>query len=181
MTAQALDTQSGGADVKNLSDGSIYATLITSTVAEFGARNEAHNNGINLGVTYTSSDGKVLNPAEIPQGTDFTVTITVGNTSSMRDYTNLALTEVVPSGWEIFNDRLFGSGESRTGYSYRDIRDDRIIWYFDLARGRSKTFRMKMHAAYEGEFTLPSVKCEALYDSRISANSASGTAKVTAE
>ena len=181
VTGRALDTQTGGADVKNTSDGSLYATLITSTVAEFGTRNEAHNNGISLGVTYTSSNGKVLNPAEIPQGTDFTVTITVGNTSSMRDYTNLALTEVVPSGWEIFNDRLFGGGESKTGYSYRDIRDDRVIWYFDLSRGKSKTFRIKMHAAYEGEFSLPSVKCEALYDARVSANSASGTAKVTAE
>ena len=177
----ALDTQAGGADVKNTSGGVIYATLITSTVPEFGARNEARSNGINMTVTYTSSNGKVINPAEIAQGTDFTVTITVGNSSSMRDYTNLALTEVVPSGWEIFNDRLFGSGESRTGYSYRDIRDDRVIWYFDLPTGRSKTFKVKMHAAYEGEFTLPSVKCEALYDAHISANSASGTAKVPAQ
>ena len=82
---------------------------------------------------------------------------------------------------EIFNDRLFGSGETRAGYSYRDIRDDRVIWYFDLPRGRSKTFKVKMHAAYEGEFTHPSVKCEALYDAHISANSASGTAKVVAQ
>ena len=177
----ALDTQSGGADVKNTSDGVIYATLITSTVPEFGARNEARSNGLGMTVTYTSSNGKLLNPAEIPQGTDFTVTITVGNSSTMKDYTNLALTEVVPSGWEIFNDRLFGSGDSRAAYSYRDIRDDRVIWYFDLPRGKSKTFKIKMHAAYEGEFTLPSVKCEALYDAHISANSASGTAKVTSE
>lgn len=177
----ALDTQSGGADVNNTSDGVIYATLITSTVPEFGARNEARSNGLGMTVTYTSSNGKLLNPAEIPQGTDFTVTITVGNSSTMRDYTNLALTEVVPSGWEIFNDRLFGAGDSRAAYSYRDIRDDRVIWYFDLPRGKSKTFKIKMHAAYEGEFTLPSVKCEALYDAHISANSASGTAKVTSE
>ena len=178
----SLDTKSGSAEVKNTSDGVIYATLITSTVPEFGVKNEARNNGLGMTVTYTASNGKVINPAEIPQGTDFTVTITVGNTSSMRDYTNLALTETVPSGWEIFNDRLFGgSGESRTGYNYRDIRDDRVIWYFDLPRGKSKTFKIKMHAAYEGEFTLPSVKCEALYDAHISANSASGTAKVTSE
>ena len=181
VTSLALDTQSGGADVKNNSGGVIYATLITSSVPEFGVKNDAHNNGINMTVTYTSSNGKALNPAEIAQGTDFTVTITVSNTSPMRDYTNLALTEVVPSGWEIFNDRLFGSGPSSSSYSYRDIRDDRVIWYFDLSRGRSKTFKVKMHAAYEGEFTLPSVKCEALYDAHISANSASGTAKVTAQ
>ena len=176
-----LDTQSGGVEVKNTSNGTIYATLITSTKPEFGARNEARANGLSMNVTCTSSNGKTLNPTEIPQGTDFTVTITVGNTSGMRDYTNLALIEMVPSGWEIFNDRLFGSGDSKAAYSYRDIRDDRVIWYFDLPRGRSKTFRMKMHAAYEGEFTLPSVKCEALYDAKISANSASGVAKVVSE
>ena len=166
----ALDTKSGGAEVK-----------ITSVKPEFGARSEARANGLSMSVTCTSEGGKTLNPSEIPQGTDFTVTITVGNTSGVRDYTNLALTEAVPSGWEIFNDRLFGSGESKSAYTYRDIRDDRVIWYFDLPRGRSKTFRVKMHAAYEGEFTLPSVKCEALYDAKISANSASGVAKVVSE
>ena len=177
----ALDTKSGGAEVKNTSDGVIHATLITSVKPEFGARSEARANGLSMSVTCTSEGGKTLNPSEIPQGTDFTVTITVGNTSGVRDYTNLALTEAVPSGWEIFNDRLFGSGESKSAYTYRDIRDDRVIWYFDLPRGRSKTFRVKMHAAYEGEFTLPSVKCEALYDAKISANSASGVAKVVSE
>ena len=181
VTGIALDTKSGGAEVKNTSEGVIYATLITSTKPEFGARTEAHANGLSMSVTYTSEGGKTLNPTEIPQGTDFTVTITVGNSSGMRDYTNLALVEAVPSGWEIFNDRLFGSGESKAAYSYRDIRDDRVIWYFDLPRGRSKTFKIKMHAAYEGEFTLPSVKCEALYDAKISANSASGVAKVVSE
>ena len=181
VTTLALDTKAGSAEVKNTSEGVVYATMVVSTVPEFGVKNEARANGLALTVTYTSSNGQVINPAQIQQGTDFTVTITVGNTSSMKDYTNLALTEVVPSGWEIFNDRLFGSGEGRTNYSYRDIRDDRVIWYFDLPRGKSKTFKVKMHAAYEGEFTLPSVKCEALYDAHISANSASGTAKVTAE
>ena len=177
----ALDTRSGGADVKNNSDGVVYATLITSSVPGSGVKNESRGNGISMNVTYTSSSGKVLNPAEIAQGTDFTVTITVGNSSPMRDYTYLALTEVVPSGWEIFNDRLFSPGETNGGYSNRDIRDDRVIWYFNLPRGRSKTFKVNMRAAYEGEFTLPSVKCEALYDAHVSANSASGTTKVTSE
>ena len=60
-----------------------------------------------------------------------------------------------------------------------DIRDDRVVWHFDLPKGTAKTFRIKMRAAYQGSFNLPPVKCEAMYDARISANTASGTAAVT--
>ena len=86
---------------------------------------------------------------------------------------------MIPSGWEIMNDRLYGGESSKASYNYRDIRDDRVIWFFDLPKGTSKTFRIKMHASYQGEFILPAVKCEAMYDPHISANTASGTAKVT--
>lgn len=174
-----VDPETGGIDVKNISGSDIYASLVTSSSPEGGARTEARSSGLSLEVRYTATDGSLLNPREIRQGTDFTVTVTVGNASGLRNYMNLALTHMVPSGWEIFNDRLFGTEEARTLYSYRDIRDDRIIWHFNLEKGASKSFRIKMHAAYEGEFILPAVKCEALYDARISANTASGTAKVT--
>lgn len=127
----------------------------------------------------TALGSKSLNPHDITQGTDFTVTITVGNSSGFRDYDNLALTEMIPSGWEIVNDRLFGGESSKTSFNYRDIRDDRVIWFFDLPKGVSKTFRIKMHASYQGEFILPAVKCEAMYDPHVSANTASGMAKVT--
>ncbi len=173
-----LDPASGGADIRNDSEGTIYATLVTSIVPQSGSRTEARASGISLNVSYVSEEGKALNPAEIPQGTDFTVTITVGNTSGIRDYTHLALTEAVPSGWEIFNERMTGQGGSDSIVDHMDIRDDRVTWHFDLRKGTSKTFRIKMRAAYEGEFILPAVVCEAMYDSRINASTASGTAKV---
>lgn len=174
-----VDTQNGNIEVTNTSDGTIYATLITSVRPESGDKVEAKSNGLNLKVSYMSESGGILNPHDISQGTDFTVNISVGNTSGSKDYTNLALTEMIPSGWEIVNDRLFGGEIATTAYSYRDIRDDRVSWFFDLAKGTSKTFRIKMHASYQGEFILPAVKCEAMYDPHISANTASGKAKVS--
>ena len=36
-----------------------------------------------------------------------------------------------------------------------------------------------MHASYQGEYILPAVKCEAMYDPRVRANTASGHTKVT--
>jgi len=174
-----VDTQDGNIEITNTTDGTIYATLITSVWPGFGDRVEAKSNGLSLNVIYSTESGRTLNPHDIPQGTDFTVSVSVSNTSGAKDYTNLALTEMIPSGWEIVNDRLFG-GETHTApYSYRDIRDDRVSWFFDLAKGTSKTFRIKMHASYQGEFILPVVKCEAMYDPHITANTASGKAIVS--
>lgn len=174
-----VDTKAGGIDITNTSDASIYATLVTSVIPETGSKVEAKSNGLSLKVSYHTESGKVLNPNDIKQGTDFTVTITVGNTSGTRDYTNLALTEKIPSGWEIVNDRLFSGNASKGTFNYRDIRDDRVSWFFDLAKGSAKTFKVKMHASYQGEFILPIIKCEAMYDPHISANTASGHAKVS--
>lgn len=174
-----VDTECGSIDITNKMNGLLYATLVTSVIPEPGSRVEARSNGLSLSVAYSSLSGKTLTPEKIQQGTDFNVTITVGNTSGAKDYTNLALTEAIPSGWEIINDRLLGQGASKASFTYKDIRDDRVIWFFDLPKGSSKTFRMKMHASYLGEFTLPAIKCEAMYDPHIVANTASGTAKVT--
>ena len=177
--SMSVDTQDGDIKVTNTTDGTIYATLITSVKPEVGDRVEAKSSGLSLKVVYSTESGRIMNPHDIPQGTDFTVTVSVGNTSGSKDYTNLALTEMIPSGWEIVNDRLFGGEISTAAYSYRDIRDDRVSWFFDLAKGSSKTFRIKMHASYQGEFILPAVKCEAMYDPHIAANTASGKAKVS--
>ena len=47
-----------------------------------------------------------------------------------------------------------------------------------MPKGSSKSFKVRLNAAYEGEFVLPVVKCEAMYDPHISANTASGKATV---
>ena len=99
-------------------------------------------------------------------------------TNTGADYVeNLALSERIPSGWEIQNERLRG-GVDNSSSAYKDIRDDRCDWFFGLGRGESKRFVLKLRAAYEGEFVLPAITCEAMYDHHIAANTASGTALV---
>ena len=101
----------------------------------------------------------------------------VSNPTS-RDYKSLALSERVPSGWEIRNDRLRG-GSLDGEADYRDIRDDRCNWFFDLPHGKSRSFTLKLRAAYEGIYTLPAITCSAMYDPHVAANTASGSALVT--
>jgi len=177
--SRTLDGSTGSVTIKNETDGELHATVVTTGRIPAGVQVPAKSSGFRLSVTY-SANGNVINPASIAQGTEFTAAITVTNTNNLEDYTNVALTEMIPSGWEIINERLAGLVvASQNSYDYNDIRDDRTTWYFSLPRGKSKTFKLKLRAAYEGQYTLPSITCEAMYDSLISAATASGTAVVT--
>ena len=95
------------------------------------------------------------------------------------DYRSLALSERVPSGWEILNDRLRMGDASVGEGGFRDIRDDRCDWFFDLPHGASKTFNLKLRAAYEGSYTLPAITCSAMYNPQVAANTESKTTAVT--
>ena len=168
---------SGRVEVKNTSDDLIYATLTTVSRAPALTPVAAAANGLEIAVTYQNADGTTLDPSSIQQGTEFTAIVKVSNPSS-RDYKSLALSERVPSGWEIRNDRLRG-GTGDGEADYRDIRDDRCNWFFDLPHGKSRSFTLKLRAAYEGVYTLPAVICSAMYDPHVAANTASGSATVT--
>ena len=101
------------------------------------------------------------------------------NNSGTADLSSLALNIPVPSGWEIFNERLYGTTSAeQSGYEYMDIRDDKAMYYFDLGKGTRKSFSVRLRAAYKGEFILPSVSCEAMYSPENNAHTASGKAIV---
>ena len=162
--------------VKNLSDGPVHGTLIQT---QRSALRTATSNGLKLEIKYHSAEtGAAVNPASLPQGTRFQAIIKVSNTSAVKEYENLALNFPVASGWEILNERLAG-GASEDGYDHKDIRDDRVNWFFGLPAGRSKTFTVQLRAAYEGRYMLPSAVAEAMYEPAVQAASASGMAAVT--
>jgi uncharacterized protein YfaS (alpha-2-macroglobulin family) len=171
-----VENLSGEQVVKNNSNGTVYGTLIKT---QRSAVRTATSNGLKLEIKYTSAEiGATVNPASLPQGTRFIATVKVTNTSSAKAYENLALNFPVASGWEIQNDRLTG-GSGEESYDYKDIRDDRVNWFFALPAGRHKTFTVQLRAAYEGRYMLPSVVAEAMYEPAIQAATASGTALVT--
>ncbi len=110
----------------------------------------------------TVLDYTPIRPSNIKQGTDFVARIKVTNTNNQK-LEELALTERIPSGWEFHNE------SSGTGieYEYRNVADARVDTYFDLEKGKSKTFEVNLHATYQGKFYLPMVSVEAMYDPTI--------------
>lgn len=135
--------------------------------------------GIKVTVKYANLQGKPINVSRVQQGTDFQAIVTVSNISGTSDYTDLALTQILPSGWEIYNERLSQpQGNSARNYTYRDIRDDRVLTYFDLPRATQKQFAVRLQATYAGNFVLPAIACEAMYDTSVQARTTAGRTHV---
>lgn len=172
----------GKVSIKNNGKGSLYVDLISRTRL-LNDTLPAVSNNLKLEVTYTDMNGKHLDISKLQQGTDFKAIVKVSNISGTSDYRDIALTHIIPSGWEIYNDRMLNPDEnnepSAREYTYRDIRDDRVLTYFDLYRNQAKVFVVRLQASYAGTFTLPAVQCEAMYD--LSARSRTRAGKVTVE
>lgn len=174
---RSLGHSAGKSVIANNSKGAVYATVTARRQPEAGSAAAAAS-GLGLKVRYADADGKELNPGQISQRTDIYATVTVSNTTGTMDYTGLALTVTAPAGWEIFNGRLTGTEAGEAEYTYMDIRDDKVIYYFDLAKGAGKRFALRFRAGYCGEFTIPSVRCEAMYEPSVFARTASGKTTV---
>lgn len=166
--AQATIDATGarGADIElvNNSDALTYVVLSSKGIPEKGEEVEKQN-GLKMFVRYTKSDGTAVDPFDLQQGDDFNVIVTVMNISA-KDYTNLALSQIFPSGWEIQN--------NRSDKMYQDYRDDRVYSYFDLNASATKVITIRVIATYKGRFYLPSFICEAMYDETINASSKGG-------
>lgn len=134
--------------------------------------------GLKFNVDYFNTNGERLDESNIKQGSDFRVEVTVKNTSAYENYQELSLTQIFPSGWEILNDRI-GNSAIKEDFSYQDIRDDRVMTYFNLKRGEEKTITVNLHAAYLGRFFLPAYLCEHMYDNQISAKNQGKWVEVT--
>lgn len=166
-------------DVVNEGENLLFVTFTQQGVPENYDNTVTENN---LGMKVEFSD-MALNPLDvtsIPQGTGFIMTVTVTNTT-FRQINNIALTEMVPAGWEIENTRLFetNSGYRDSPYDYRDFRDDRVYTYFSLKAGETRKYYLNLTAAYRGTYYMPSVTCEAMYDNDVNARRPGGRVTVT--
>jgi len=167
--------------IENSSEKPLYVTLTRKGVPLISDKIRDEK-GLNMKIDYVNMDLKAVDQKNLQQGSDFMMMVKVSNNTFTR-VDNIALTEMVPSGWEIQNTRLFEAnyGLKESAYDYRDIRDDRVNTYFSLNRGESKTFVLILNAAYKGEFYQPSIWCEAMYIANCYSRYPGNTVKVTGQ
>ena len=133
---------------------------------------------------YFSKDGEELT-RQFVHGDLIVAEITVKALTANLE--NVVVVDMLPAGFEIENPRL----ESRAGIpwlkaqdfkpDYLDIRDDRLIFYGTFPRQRERKFYYALRAVTQGEFTLPPIAAEAMYDATKSTVTGSARIEVVAE
>jgi uncharacterized protein YfaS (alpha-2-macroglobulin family) len=154
--------------VRNNSDAPLHVQLLRRGRLRAGEEQE-YFRGVVARVRFEDRDGRALDPGRLEQGTDVFAVVDVQHDGQGPDLRNLALTQIFPNGWEIRPTRLEeGPGAAGT-IDHQDIRDDRVLSYFDLPRSASRRVRVALNATFTGRFRLPGVQVDAMYDGRIQA------------
>lgn len=176
-----IDDASGTQKVEliNKADRPLFIRLYQEGIPLVGD-STGDSNKMTFDVRYVSMNGDEIDPSRIPQGTDFIAVVDLKQTNAYV-YHDMALTQIFPSGWEIRNSRFEGISSEyvREEPRYMDVRDDRVLSYFDLNRQSPKRLVVLLNAAYQGRFYLPSAYCEAMYDHSIYGKSGGQWVEVT--
>ena len=177
--AETSPVASGSVSFTNKGKSTLFARVISHGTPTRPLA-EALSQNLSIKAEYVSLEGKPIDVQHIAQGTDFMAVITVANPSTANKATNLSLTHLIPAGWEIRNMRMEAASlpQRSDRPRYQDIRDDRILSYFDLDKGKSIRLVVLLNAAYRGTFALPSINCSAMYFDNVQATTAAGTTTI---
>lgn len=157
----------------NNSKGTLYVEITNKGIPEPGCE-KAENSVITAELKFYQV-GKEISPKSLKQGEDFTAVIKVKNLGD-EYLSNVAITEMFPSGWEIMTgwqgddddyDDDYYYYSRRGSIKYTDTRDDRKYTYFTLPAGGEMEFRTQLTATYAGTYYLPGLICEDLENPRI--------------
>ncbi|HQO10069.1 MAG TPA: MG2 domain-containing protein [Clostridiales bacterium] len=136
--------------------------------------------GLTLQRSFTSKAG-ITDAKVMKQGDNFTLKIRITKTTP-NELRNMALVQIIPSGWEIDNKRIgdpdaYNSADETRSYyygddtykssmriRYTDIRDDRVMWFFDMDKdSKTADFEIGLKAVTTGKFYLPATMVESMY------------------
>ena len=133
------------------------------------------NLGINI--DHYNATRKQAGTSGIQLGDDIVINVRVTNPSALA-INDLALNVKMPAGWELINPRLYETEviKNKGNYTYQDYKDDRVYTFFDMQAGGSVSYAFKAKAAFTGDFFMPAVSCEHMYNGSIYART--GTSRV---
>ena len=173
-SSQVIKIPEGAKKIKVISDSDIitYVNYYLEAVP-VNANVKDYANGFKISRKYYDNEGKIIDVSKTNSGDTFWLEVEVSpEKKNIGSVENIALTQVLPSGWEIENLRVTNSDAPKwveektknTQVSYTDIRDDRIMWFFDYSSNNNYSFFVKINAVTKGEFDLPGTLLEAMYD-----------------
>jgi uncharacterized protein YfaS (alpha-2-macroglobulin family) len=159
-------------------EGRVYYSIVTTGMKTDG-KIKVEDKNLQVRREFFRRDGSHADLNSIKQNDLLVVKLTVN--ASVDNISNVAVTDLLPAGFEIENPRL----TETTNYSfitnastpeYMDIRDDRMNIYTSFSGSRTRTFYYMVRAVTAGVHQYAPVVAEAMYDADY--YSASGGGKV---
>ena len=135
---------------------------------------ESYSEGFSLSRHYYNVDGKAYDISNVKSGDTFFLEVVAKPLrKNMDNIENIAINQILPSGFEIENLRVTDTRFPQwieektrdTNCTYTDIRDDRVMWFFNYDGYHEYRFYVKLNAVTKGEYTMPGTTLEAMYDS----------------
>ncbi|MCL2101310.1 MAG: MG2 domain-containing protein, partial [Fibromonadales bacterium] len=144
-------TSLGNAEISvNALNGTVFAELQTRGLP-LQDNIKTEQKGLAMERTLHNQNGERISVSQIRPDEAFWLVFSVRSFAAAR-LENLALSSILPSGFEISNERL--NEYNRPGWltnmrlstpDYMDIRDDRINWFFALNSNETKRFAVQIH------------------------------------
>lgn len=181
------------ADGENLQQSPITVTnrggepvdAVVTTVAAPVDPLPAGGDGFTITRSYYTLDGEEVSVSEAAQNERFVVVLRVNEANTWPS--RVAVTDLLPAGFEIDNPRLVGSAElANFGWlaepeaAHFEFRDDRFVAAFDRNGGGSFHVAYVVRAVTPGVYAHPAAVVEDMYRPQFNGRTAAGMVEVIA-
>ncbi len=162
-------------------DGTAFYYWQASGVPTQGAAME-FDRGIKVRREYLTEDAALVDLSKVKLGDRLVVVVSIESTD--RQLENVIIADLLPAGVEIENPRLKTTPRlswiptETSPVDYQDIRDDRILIATRLWPQRVYKYYYSVRAVSAGDFKIPPVSAECMYNPLIASSASSGAMHV---
>lgn len=130
---------------------------------------------------YNYRTGQKINGMRFNQGDLIQCRITLN--SYNRNVDNIVISDLLPAGFEVENPRLSGLGgvsgnENTMNVEFLDVRDDRLLIFTSIPMQSKCVYTYLLRVVNKGEFKLPVISAEAMYDRELHSYNGAGVINV---
>ncbi|MCW8850946.1 MAG: MG2 domain-containing protein [Melioribacteraceae bacterium] len=168
LTVKLGPTQSENITLKSEGEGSVYYFWDSEGISLSKQIKEEDSQMKVRRSYYNYKNKKLISDGRFKQGDLIVCKISL--TGGSKSAQNIAISDLIPAGFEIENPRLSTSTnfnwkvDFKLHADYMDIRDDRLILFTNLYANLTYDFYYMLRVVNKGEFQLPPIAAEAMYD-----------------
>lgn len=149
--------------IKNNSNDNLYVDFLAKgKPIKFNEKDESQN--IVITRELVDINGNKIDPKKLKVGDKLSIIINT-ELKNIDFLNNVALIQILPSGWEISNTEE----PSDYPFDYIDRRDDRVAFFYYLNNDYPKKIKINIDVVSAGEYLFPGTSVSAMYDNNFRA------------